>query len=212
MVRRPAATGFIPAHSRKREIRPRGAIRRTLRVWDCIRDGAGRGQRIAACSTIARRATWTQALGSYAKTSLVERRPTKMGWQRRTRFQGRFQTERSHGPFHHESGGRRTTVAPLAAFADGPFSEFYEPVESPMTIRCIRSKRTIRWSSASKRRKTNTARRRTVTRLSARPIAYGALSLLDEEQSDECAIGSGAICGDCRRKWRTRWESPGARK
>src|SRR5205085_8649700 len=47
-----------------------------------------------------------KALGCNAKTSLVERRPTEMGWQRRTRLQSRFQTQRSHGSVYHESGGR----------------------------------------------------------------------------------------------------------
>src|SRR5258708_40258409 len=63
MARRGAATGFIPGHSPKREIRLGGAILRTLRVWVYIRDGDGPGPRIAACSTIARRVTSTASPG-----------------------------------------------------------------------------------------------------------------------------------------------------
>ncbi len=51
-----------------------------------------------------------QALGSNEKTSLVERKHAKMGRQRRSGLQDRFQAERSHGPVHHESGGRRANL------------------------------------------------------------------------------------------------------
>src|ERR1700719_1641183 len=63
MVRRLAATGFTPAHLLKPETRPLGAIRRTLRVWVYIQDGAGRGPQIAAYSTIALPATWMASRG-----------------------------------------------------------------------------------------------------------------------------------------------------
>src|SRR5438093_1227947 len=74
MVRRPAGTGFTVAHSPKPAIRRHGAIPRILRIWVCIRDGDGPGRRIAACFTIARRATpkdgYTVVCTTYRLTEL----------------------------------------------------------------------------------------------------------------------------------------------
>ena len=55
------------------------------------------------------------------------------------------------GPFIMNPEGVGRLFAPLAAFADGPFPEHYEPTESPWRIRCIPSNRTIRWPSGSHR-------------------------------------------------------------
>jgi len=133
MVRRPAATGFTPAHSPRQAIRPRDPNSlRSPRVWVCIRDGAGPGLRIAASSTIARRATWTASPGIQRESKSGGTKASKMGWQRRTGLQGRFQAERSHGPVHHESGGRRANLCAASRLCDGPFPEHYEPIESPI--------------------------------------------------------------------------------
>src|SRR6266404_5032897 len=110
MVRRLAATGFTPAHSPKREIRLRGAIRRTLRVWVCIRDGDGPGPRIAVCSTIARRVTWTASPGILRENKSGGTKANKNGLATTYRTSRSIPNQRSHGPVHHESGGRRTTV------------------------------------------------------------------------------------------------------
>src|SRR5258708_4007846 len=44
-----------------------------------------------------------------------------MGWQRCTGLQGRFQSERSHGTVHHESGGRRAAVCAAGSFCRWTF-------------------------------------------------------------------------------------------
>jgi len=71
-------------------------------------------------------------VGSNEKASLVERSDAEMGWQRCARLQSGFEAERPHGSVHHESGGVGRIFAPLAAFADAPLPEHYEPIESPI--------------------------------------------------------------------------------
>ena len=62
------------------------------------------------------------------------------------------------GPFIMNPEGVGRIFGPLGAFADGPFPEHYEPIESPVQNRCIRISRIIRWSRSSRRRRTNTRR------------------------------------------------------
>ncbi len=51
------------------------------------------------------------------------------------------------GPFIMNPEGVGRLFVPLAALADGPFPEHYEPIESPIANPfCIRSSPTIRWS------------------------------------------------------------------
>ncbi len=45
------------------------------------------------------------------------------------------------GPFIMNPEGVGRIFAPLAALADGPFPEHYEPIESPIRIRCIPNSR-----------------------------------------------------------------------
>src|SRR5260370_25955491 len=82
---RHAATGFIPGRSRKQEIRPRGAIPRTPRVWAYILDGAGPGLRTGAYFTIARRATWTENPGIPRENKFAGTRALKNGWAKMCR-------------------------------------------------------------------------------------------------------------------------------
>jgi hypothetical protein len=74
------------------------------------------------------------------------------------------------GPFIMNAEGVGRIFAPLAAFADGPFPEFYEPTESPVenALHPKRSKNPV--ARASARRWINTARRRTGSPSSAPPI------------------------------------------
>ena len=104
-------------------------------------------------------------------------------------------------PFIMNPEGVGRIFAPLSAFADGPFPEHYEPIESPID-NPFHPQQTH--NPVVKRFKTgpgqiSTPRRRTVTRLSAPDLSPDrALSLLDEEQSDERAVGAGTLCGNPR--------------
>src|SRR6267378_2034624 len=80
MVQHRAATGFTPAHSRKRAIRQHGAILQTLQIWAYILAGAGPGQRIGAYSTTARRATWTASPGIQRESKSGGTKARKNGW------------------------------------------------------------------------------------------------------------------------------------
>jgi hypothetical protein len=55
-----------------------------------------------------------------------------LGRQRRARLQGRLEAADHMGPFIMNPEGVGRIFAPLAAFADGPFPEHYEPIESPI--------------------------------------------------------------------------------
>jgi len=60
---------------------------------------------------------------------------------------------------------------PLAAFADGPFPEYYEPTESPIDNPLHPQQTHNPVVKRFKTRTINTPHPRTVTRLSARPTA-----------------------------------------
>ena len=95
--------GMVVADEPARAVQPR-LVRRDGKPWDPDR----------------RQVWWNEA----AET---------MGRQRCPRLQGRFAAEGSHGSVHHESGGRGAHLrARWPALADGPFPEFYEPIESPI--------------------------------------------------------------------------------
>ena len=55
-----------------------------------------------------------------------------MGGQRRAGLQSGLAAEGSHGAVHHDSGRRWAALCAAGAFADGPFPEHYEPIESPI--------------------------------------------------------------------------------
>ena len=73
------------------------------------------------------------------------------------------------GPFIMNAEGVGRIFAPLAAFADGPFPEHYEPTESPIRIRCTRGSRIIPWPSGSRPTWTKSALPRRDTTSSAPP-------------------------------------------
>ena len=98
------------------------------------------------------------------------------------------------GPFIMNPEGVGRLFAPLAAFADGPFPEHYEPIESP--IDNISAPATIEQSGGQEiqdtRRQVRHAGRRLQHRLHHLP-ADRALPLLDEEQPHERAARAGAV-------------------
>jgi formate dehydrogenase major subunit len=125
---------------------------------------------------------------------LVERGAAKeVGRQRCPGLQADSPPKDHMGPFIMNAGRRRPHLrSRSAAFADGPFPEFYEPTESPVESAASRqlenpvAKRfTTRWIS--------TARRRGVQHRLHHLSADRALSLLDQEQSDERATGARAF-------------------
>ena len=74
-----------------------------------------------------------KALGCYAKADLVERVRAKLGQATMFPTSKPDSNPKDHmGPFIMNPEGVGRIFAPLAAFADGPFPEHYEPIESPV--------------------------------------------------------------------------------
>ena len=85
--------------------------------------------------------------------------------------------------------------APLAAFADGPFPEHYEPVESPIAnpLHPQQSNNPVAKKFTSDLDKLGHAGAGLQYRLHD-VSTHRALSLLDQEQSDERAARARAVC------------------
>ena len=73
-----------------------------------------------------------QALGSAAPAGLVERSGEEVGGPRCAGLQGRLSPSDHMGPFIMNAEGVGRLFVPLGGLADGPFPEFYEPIESPV--------------------------------------------------------------------------------
>jgi len=155
--------------SPKRAIRPPGATPAILPAWECTRDGVGLWPPTAPCSTIALRATWTASPGIRLQTNLVEQGQQKWVGNDVPDFKVDSKPKITW-PIHYECGGCRPNLGPLAAFADGPFPNTMNRPRALSTIRCTRSRLTIRWSNDSKPR-TIIPTPKDGTRLSARPTA-----------------------------------------
>jgi len=85
-----------------------------------------------------------KTLGSNEKASLVEREHAKMGGHDVPDFKVDSKPKDHMGPFIMNPEGVGRIFAPLSAFADGPFPEFYERLRVRLTIHSIRSRRTTR--------------------------------------------------------------------
>ena len=103
------------------------------------------------------------------------------------------------GPFIMNPEGVGRLFGPLAAFAEGPFPEHYEPIESPIAQPSspVAVEQPGRPQDADAARQVWRCRRRVQHRLHDLP-ADGALPLLDEEQPDERAARAGAVRRDSR--------------
>ena len=107
--------------------------RRSVRPRHLSQLGDGRGRRIAACSTTAPRAMsngkpwdpsrrqvwWDEAKQSWVGNDVPDFKPDS--------------APKDHmGPFIMNPEGVGRLFVPLGAMADGPFPEYYEPIESPI--------------------------------------------------------------------------------
>ena len=73
-----------------------------------------------------------QAMGQFASASLVERGPQKWLGNDVPDFKPDSKPNEHMGPFIMNPEGVGRLFGPLSSFADGPFPEFYEPIESPV--------------------------------------------------------------------------------
>ena len=107
------------------------------------------------------------------------------------------------GPFIMNAEGVGRLFAPLAAFADGPFPEHYEPAESPVAnpLHPNQSANPVAKRFTSALDKLGTPGRGLQHRLHHLP-AHRALPLLDQEQPDERAARAGAVRRDPGRAGR----------
>ena len=153
-----------------------------------------------------------QAVGPRAAAGLVERGGAEVGRQRRARLQGGLPAEGPHGAVHHErrrasDGSSRRS----AFFADGPFPEHYEPIESPVEnpFHPEQSNNPVVKKFSTPTGQVRRDRRRVQHRLHHLP-ADRALPLLDQEQSDERAAHPRAVRRDPGRAGGRRWGSRAA--
>ena len=177
-----------------------------------IRTGAGPGRPIAACSTTAPRAIRPASRGTPSGgRSGGTRRPrsgsaTTFPTSRRTRH------PRTHmGPFIMNPEGVGRIFAPLAVFADGPFPEHYEPIESPVenALHPGQSNNPVVKKFTHAGGQVRRDRRRVQHHLHHLP-AHRALPLLDQEQPDQRAAHPRAVRRDAGRAGRVSWGSPAA--
>ena len=97
--------------------------------------------------------------------------------------------------------------------ADGPFPEYYEPIESPIAnlLHPEQSNNPVVKKYKTDYGQIRQPRQRVQRHLHDLP-ADRALSLLDEEQSDERAAGAGAVRGNSGGTGATAWASAAERK
>ena len=141
-----------------------------------------------------------QALGSGAAAGLVERGSRKWVGNDVPDFKADSQPKDHMGPFIMNPEGVGRIFAPLAAFADGPFPEHYEPIESPIAnpLHPQQSNNPVVKKFNTPLDKYGDAESRIQRRLHHLP-ADRALSLLDQEQSDERAARARAVRRDPAR-------------
>ncbi len=128
-----AETGCTADRGPKRATRWRGAARTIRRASASTRTGRGRGRRTGASCTTAPPATWRASRG------IPTRR--QIWWNDAAGrwvgndvpdFKADSKPSDHMGPFIMNPEGIGRLFAPLAAFAEGPFPEHYEPIESPI--------------------------------------------------------------------------------
>ena len=137
----------------------------------------------------------------------------EVGRQRRAGLQGRLEAQGPHGPVHHESRRRRPHLRAARRVRRRTVPEHYEPIESPIAnpLHPKQSNNPVVKKFKTPDDKYGTPQRGLQHRLHDVP-ADRALSLLDEEQSDERAAGARAVRRDSRGAGRTRWAFAAARK
>ena len=133
MEPRPAAIGSIAAPGRRRAQLTRAAAPKIHPALESIRTGHGHGRRTVVCCTTAPHAIvsgkpwdperkqvwWNEAAQIWVGNDVPD-------------FKADSHPKDHMGPFIMNPEGVGRIFAPLAAFADGPFPEHYEPMESPI--------------------------------------------------------------------------------
>ena len=104
------------------------------------------------------------------------------------------------GPFIMNPEGVGRLFVPLGAMADGPFPEYYEPIESPIAnlLHPNQSNNPVVKKVQDRHGQVRHGGSRVQRDLHHLP-ADRALSLLDQEQSHECPAGAGAVCRSAAR-------------